>query len=140
MAAIFTEAASSNVRLSGFMTNARSAAHAYSANAPRQPPNTSAPGLNCVTFPPTPSTSPAPPVSWLDLLYVPATRSPRARHINPQTWDLWLAQPGHEADEVRRAPHEVPVKWIDRSRANSNQNLIVPSGRLFDFYTFQNIG
>src|ERR1035438_5364851 len=54
-----TEAACSNVMFSGFTTNADSEVHTYSAKAPRQLPNTSSPGLNCVTFLPTASTSPA---------------------------------------------------------------------------------
>src|ERR1035438_9199058 len=58
-AAIGTEAACSNVTLFGFMTNADSEVHAYSANAPRHVPNTSSLGLNWVTFLPTASTWPA---------------------------------------------------------------------------------
>ena len=58
-AAMGTEAACSNVTLSGLVTNADSEAHAYSAKAPRHEPNTSSPGLNCVTFLPTASTWPA---------------------------------------------------------------------------------
>ena len=45
--------------LLGFVTNADSEVHTYSAKAPRHEPNTSSPGLNCVTFLPTASTSPA---------------------------------------------------------------------------------
>src|SRR5271166_2048619 len=69
-----TEAACSNVTLSGFVTKVDSGAHTYSAKAPWQwiqtcapescgslihEPNTSSPGLNCVTFLPTASTWPA---------------------------------------------------------------------------------
>src|ERR1039457_6492176 len=53
------EAACSNVTLLGFMTNAASEVHAYSAKAPRHVPNTASPGLNWVTFLPTASTWPA---------------------------------------------------------------------------------
>src|SRR5438445_10359534 len=59
IAAIGTEAACSNVTLSGFTTNADSEAHTYSAKAPLQVPNTASPGLNWVTFLPTASTWPA---------------------------------------------------------------------------------
>src|SRR5450755_2827047 len=72
-AATGTEAACSNVTLSGFMTNVDSGAHTYSAKLPWrwlqalapeacglsiQTPNTSSPGLNCVTFLPAASTTP----------------------------------------------------------------------------------
>src|SRR5215472_18011571 len=54
-----TEAACSNVTLSGFLTNADSETHTYSANVPRHRPNTASPGLNPVTVRPTASTLPA---------------------------------------------------------------------------------
>src|SRR5206468_5173624 len=53
------EAACSNETFGGLMTSDRSEGHAYSAREPRQVPNTSSPGLNCVTFLPTASTWPA---------------------------------------------------------------------------------
>src|SRR5215813_10743801 len=58
-AATGTEAACSNVTLSGFLTNADSETHTYSANVPRHKPNTASPGLNPVTVLPTASTLPA---------------------------------------------------------------------------------
>src|SRR6516162_9267814 len=72
-AATGEEAACSYVTLSGFRNNVDSGAHAYSAKAPWQTqtltleacgsrihtPNTSSPGLNCVTSLPTASTWPA---------------------------------------------------------------------------------
>src|SRR6266576_5319958 len=54
--AIGTEAACSNDTLAGLETTLESAAHAYSAKAPRVHPKTSSPGLNCVTLLPTAST------------------------------------------------------------------------------------
>src|SRR5436190_24177341 len=56
---MYTEPACSNVTFLGLVTNADPEVHAYSANAPRHPPNTSSPGLNCVTFLPTASIRPA---------------------------------------------------------------------------------
>ena len=56
--AIGAEAACSNVAFSGFRASFDSEAHAYSANAPRDTPNTSSPGVNWVTFLPTVSTWP----------------------------------------------------------------------------------
>src|SRR5215211_423865 len=77
-----TAAASSKDRLAGFKTNASSGAHTYSAKPPQPPadisPNTSSPGLNCVTFLPTTSTCPAisdPRISFLGF------RSPELRRI-----------------------------------------------------------
>jgi hypothetical protein len=63
-AATGAEAACSNVTLFGFITNADFMPNidsevAYSAKAPRHVPNTSSPGLNCVTLLPTASTWPA---------------------------------------------------------------------------------
>src|ERR1022692_4222801 len=53
--------------LSGFGINVAWGAHTYSAKAPLQVPNTSSPGLNCVTVPPTAITWPATstPGRWL---------------------------------------------------------------------------
>src|SRR5207248_11259988 len=46
-----SDLACSNVRPAGFGATAPTARlHTYSANAPSLPPNTSSPGLNCVTF------------------------------------------------------------------------------------------
>src|SRR5215472_14813306 len=113
-AAIGTEAACSNVTFSGFITNAASEAHVYSAKAPLHVPNTASPGLNCVTLLPTAST-------WPD-------------HINPQPFVLWLAQPRGYAKEVREASHEMPVIWIHGSRTNSYQDLIIAGVRPFNFF------
>src|SRR5882672_6412237 len=52
-------AAASYDMLAGLSANLPSIAHAYSAKAPRQTPNTSSPGLNWVTFLPTSSIWPA---------------------------------------------------------------------------------
>jgi hypothetical protein len=52
-------AACSNVKFSGLMANPDSGAHTYSAKAPLHIPNTSSPGLKCITLLPTASTCPA---------------------------------------------------------------------------------
>ena len=59
VAAMGSAAACSNVRLAGFGATLSSAAHAYSAKAPRTNPNTSSPGCSPRTFAPTASTTPA---------------------------------------------------------------------------------
>ena len=59
VAAMGSAAACSNVRLAGFGATLSSAAHAYSAKAPRTKPNTSSPGCSPCTFAPTASTTPA---------------------------------------------------------------------------------
>ena len=57
--AISTEPACSNVMLAGFRATPFSETETYSAKAPVFQPNTSSPGLNCVTFFPTASIVPA---------------------------------------------------------------------------------
>ena len=47
---------------------------------------------------------------------------------------------GLHANDVRCASHVVPVKWIHGSRADFYQDFIVPSGRLFNLFTLENIG
>src|SRR5438045_90521 len=60
MPAMLTEAACSKVMFAGLIATARFArGQTYSAKAPPRPPNTSSPGLNCVTFLPIASTVPA---------------------------------------------------------------------------------
>ena len=87
----------------GFMANADSEVHAYSVKAPRHEPNTSSPGLNCVTLLPTAST-------W------PATST-------PSRVTFGFVKPGHYAKEVRRASHVVPVQWIDGSCATLSSHI-----------------
>ena len=79
-------------------------------------------------------------VAWFELSYVPANRFNLAGYIKAQSCDLGFAQPGLYANDVRRASHEVPVQWIDGSCANFYQNFVVPSGWLFNLFTFENIG
>jgi len=102
------------------MTTADSEVHTYSANAPPHEPNTSLPGLNCVTFLPSASTSPATINAW----------SPCG---------LWFAQPSLYAKDVRGASDEVPVKGIDGSGANLYQDLLVPNGRLVNVLVLKNV-
>jgi hypothetical protein len=52
---------------------------------------------------------------------------------------FWFAQPGHYANEVRRASHEVPVKWIDGSRANFQQDFVVHGNGLLDVLDLDNV-
>src|SRR6266568_354213 len=119
IAAIGTEAACSNVTLSGFTTNADSGAHTYSAKAPLQVPNTASPGLNWVTFLPTASTWPA--TSW------------------PIRVSFGLRRP-----VIMRTMYDVPRKsrssGLTEAAPDSDQDFIVPSGRLFNLFTLEDIG
>jgi hypothetical protein len=56
---------------------------AYSANAPRQVPNTSSPGLNCVTFLPTASTWPATSTPGRLIFDLPSPSSNRRMNGSP---------------------------------------------------------
>ena len=76
-------------------------------------PNTSSPGRNRVTFLPTASTC-------------PATSLPRTRFFG-------LRSPTREADDVRRASHEVPVAGIGGGGADAHQHLVIFDDRLVDF-------
>src|ERR1700751_409374 len=130
-AATGADAACSNVRLGGFKANVDSGAHAYSAKAPWQTqtptleacgsrmhaPNSSSPGLNWVTLLPTAST-------W------PATSTPSRVTFR-------FAKP---SDYASTAGRYAAVKWIDGGRANFYQNFIILSGRLFNLFTFKNVG
>jgi hypothetical protein len=79
-------------------------------------------------------------VARFELGHVLANRFNVASDINAESCDLWFAQPGHHAKEVRRASHEAPVVWVDGSRVDSYQDFIVSSRRLFNLFTLENIG
>jgi hypothetical protein len=79
-------------------------------------------------------------ITWFELSYVPANCFNPASHIGAESYNLWFAQSGHHAEEVRGASHKVPVKRIDGSRPNFYQNFIVPNSRLFNLYTLKDIG
>src|SRR5713101_7959892 len=110
-----TDAACSNVTLSGLITKFDLVVHAYSAKAPRHEPNTSSPGLNCVTLLPTASTSPA------------------------TSADRHFEQPRHYAERARLAIHEAPINRIDGGRADSDQNFIVLGSRLLNLLTLEHV-
>src|SRR5712692_3914130 len=114
-----TEAACSNVTLLGLVTNADSRVHTYSARAPLHAPNTSSPGF--------------------ELGHLPSDRFNLAGHIASRSHP-WFAQPECNAKEGRPTSHNVSVKWIEGSRADFDQNLIVSRGRLRSLYTLENIG
>jgi hypothetical protein len=79
------------------------------------------------------------PAFGFELGYAPAHRFHLARHINPELCDLWFAQPGHSANDIRLASHEVPIQWINGRRANSYQDFVVLGNRLFDVSDLDNI-
>src|SRR5437762_13583467 len=87
-AATGADAAWSNVTFAGLRTNTdfipgTNCEVAYSANAPRQVPNTSSPGLNCVTFLPTASTWPATSTPGRLIFDLPSPSSNRRMHGPP---------------------------------------------------------
>src|SRR5215472_4242128 len=79
-------------------------------------------------------------VTWLELRYASANRFNLPGHINPQPLVLGPAQPRDYAKEVRETSHKVPVIRIDGRRTNFYQDLIIAGGRLFNFFTLENIG
>src|SRR2546430_2106788 len=104
--------------LAGFRANLSSVAHAYSAKAPRDTPNTSSPGLNSVTFLPTAST-------W------PATST-------PSRLSFGVRSPGMR--RINGAPLIVnKSSGFTRRRANLYQDLIVLGGRFFHLRELQRI-
>src|SRR5271166_5848270 len=128
------EAACSNVTLSGFVTNVDSGAQTYSAKAPWQwtqtaapescgslthEPNTSSPGLNCVTFLPTasilPATSRPGRVSF-------GLRSPNSMRA---LYGLPFIKP--------------PSSGLTEAARNFYQNFIVPGNGLLDIRDLDNI-
>jgi hypothetical protein len=78
-------------------------------------------------------------ITRFKLRYVPADRFNLPGDINPQACGLRFAQPAPCADDVRRASHVVPVKWIDGSGANSDQDYIAARRRLLNVFAFENI-
>ena|SRR5438552_2195312 len=78
-------------------------------------------------------------VACFELGYVPADHFYLAGYINAESCVPWFAQPSQYANDVRRASEET-VNWIDGSRADFDQHFIVPSGRLFNLFTLENIG
>ena len=90
--------------LSGFGTNLASGAHAYSAKAPLQTPNTASPGLNCVTV-------------SSDLYYLASNihAGPLALHAPVQRIDGSGANPYDDFVVLRNRPFEV-LHFEDLSR------------------------
>src|SRR5438309_3340239 len=72
-------------------------------------------------------------------ILVPANRLDLAGHIMAYSCLLWFAQASHYANHVRRASEE-QVSWIEGSRPDFYQDFIVPSGRLFNLFTLEDIG
>jgi hypothetical protein len=60
-------------------------------------------------------------------------------HINAGASDRHFEQPRHYPERARLAFHETPIKWINRSRANFNQNFIVPGNGLLDIRDLHHI-
>src|SRR5436189_5797649 len=75
-------------------------------------------------------------VAGSELRDVPANRFNLAGHIDAESCLLWFAQPRLHAQEVWRASHEVPVKWIDGRRGLLSR-LGRPQGSACQFLRIQ---
>ena len=80
------------------------------------------------------------PVARFELRYFASDDFHLTGDITAGPSDRHFEQPDHYAHRARLAFHEAPIKWIDGSRADFDQDFIVPSGRLFNLFTFKNIG
>src|SRR5215468_1640869 len=70
-------------------------------------------------------------VTWLELGHSPANCLDFTGHVRAQSRHLWLAQPRSDTKHVGHTSYQVPVNWIDGSRANFYQHLVVLGNRLF---------
>src|SRR5215467_8600538 len=117
-AATGTEAACSNVKLSGLMANPDSGAHTYSAEGPF---------TDTEHF-----------VAWLEPHYALANCFHLAGHINAGSCEPWLAQSEQYAKAVRLAFHQTCIQWIDGSHANFYQDFIVLGNGPFEVLDLNN--
>src|SRR5437899_1535931 len=77
-------------------------------------------------------------IPWFELRYILTDRFQRSRKVNTHSGVLWFAQAdSHQTYDLWRAFDEVPVVGIDRSRTNSDQDLIVIGNRLFNVLKLQ---
>ena len=79
-------------------------------------------------------------IARLETPHVPADRFDLAGHVDAEPRVPGPARPGHQAKQIRLAPHEVPVVGIDRRGTDSDQDLIVPGARRLGLFTPQNVG
>jgi hypothetical protein len=117
-----TAAACSWLSVAGLRARLSSGAHAYSAKDPSHQPNTSSPGRNRLTLPPTASTRPG--------------------DVHAPNADLGSAQPeigDNDADQVRQAGHDVPVASVQASRTHPDQHLVPLGCRPVDVPELQDI-
>jgi hypothetical protein len=76
-------------------------------------------------------------ISWLKQRHILANRLDVPCHIRSRNTVLWFEQPcPHDAEDVRQTSHDVPDIWMDGSRVNSDQHLIVLDYRLVDVLEF----
>src|SRR5215470_9721900 len=81
-------------------------------------------------------------VTLLELGYVPANGFYLASQVSagPRgSGDRWFAQPENYAKGKRRTSHDAPVKWVDRSRADSEQDFVVLGNGLLEVHDLDNI-
>jgi len=71
-------------------------------------------------------------LAWFEPGYVPAHRFNLAGHVPAGPCVLWFAQPQQHAKAVRPGFHQGPVKWIDGSRVNLDQDFVVLGSGRFD--------
>jgi hypothetical protein len=80
-------------------------------------------------------------IARFELRYVLADRFNRPRIVDTHACRLWLAQTYlHCASDIGRASHDMPVQWINGSRANLDQKLVVIGNRLFNVLELEDIG
>ena len=78
-------------------------------------------------------------VAGFESRHVPADRFDLAGHIRAEPGDLWMGQPGGQADEVRQASHQVPVRRVEGGRAHFHQYFVVLGSGLFDIRDLDDI-
>jgi len=95
-------------------------------------PNLGAGGLRVT------DTHPEHKVAWLELRYGSANRFRATSEIHAGSRNLWFAQAGHEANEVRPTLHRAAVQRIERSRVDFYQDLVVVGNWLLDVLDLDN--
>ena len=77
-------------------------------------------------------------ITWFVLGDILADRFNCPGKINTQSCVFWFAQTNtHCAHDFGRAFDKVPIVWINRSCANSDQDLIVGWRRLFNLFELE---
>src|SRR5437764_1508585 len=62
-----------------------------------------------------------------------------AGYVGAEPLVFWFAKPGHQANEIRIATHEVPIIGIDGSRSDAKQDFIVLGNGYGDIGDLQDV-